>query len=129
MAAKNWAQASIATKLASIGMALSAILSIVIGFAILDKFPVPIEALENIAVVYVLLFFAIDAIVAIGLFFVKRFARSLTIYWAVLSVLSVVPEIMQGAISPWIIPNIFTVISGILLLAAGKDFKKEKVEV
>ncbi|MDR1142716.1 MAG: hypothetical protein LBK77_00675 [Spirochaetaceae bacterium] len=128
MALQKWKDASRATKIASILMALSALLSLVIGFSILDDIPMPIPGMGEIATVYVLLFFAIDVIVAIGLFFVAKWARRLTIWWAILSFLSIIPSFTTGEFSAWIVPQVVTLVSGILLLAAGKDFTKKKVK-
>jgi hypothetical protein len=120
----KWTEASAPAKIASIGMALSSILTICIGFSIIEELPIP-EFLGDIAGIYVLLFFAIDVIVTIGLFFTQRWARRLTIYWGVLSILSVIPSFLGGGgFSVWFVPNLITLLSAIFLLGAGKDFSK-----
>jgi gas vesicle protein len=88
--------------------------------------PIAIPGLDDIAAVYVLLFFAIDVIVAAGLFFVKRWARSYTIYWGVLGVLSIVPSILSGSFSAWFVPEVVTLISAIIIIGCGKDFPKKQ---
>ena len=128
MALEKWKESSGMTKAASIGMALSALLSIAIGFAILDDLSNALGMLSNfidvdsILVGYVLLFFAIDVAVAIGLFFVKGWARNLTKYWGVLSLISIITGIIGGGFSSWFIPQIITVISAIAVLLAKDDF-------
>lgn len=127
MALEKWKESSGMTKVASVGMALSALLSLIIGFAILDDLSDALGKLgdfipDGVLVVYVLLFFAIDVAVAIGLFFVKGWARNLTKYWGVLSLISIITGIIGGGFSSWFIPQIITVISAIAVLLAKDDF-------
>jgi hypothetical protein len=131
MALEKWRASSGAAKFASIGMTASALLSIIIGFAIIDELGTALGMLNSfidvsgILGLYILLFFAIDVVVAIGLFFVKPWARNLTMYWGVLSIISIVTGFKSGGFSTWFIPQIITVISAIAVLLAKGDFVKE----
>jgi uncharacterized membrane protein YoaK (UPF0700 family) len=80
----------------------------------------------GILVVYVLLFFAIDLAVAAGLFFVKGWARRLTMYWGVLSLISIIIAIAGGGFSAWTVPQIITVISAVAVFLAKGDFPSKK---
>jgi hypothetical protein len=133
MNAKNkWVSGSIQLKIASIGMALSAVLSIFMAFVVWDSVSASLEFLSGVGVdlegilsVYVLLLFAIDVVVTVGLFFVGRWARNLTIWWGVLSLISIVFGISGGGFTAWLIPQMVTVISAFAVLLAKKDFAKE----
>jgi hypothetical protein len=128
MAFEKWKESSGKTKIASGGMALSAVLSIIIGFAILDDLEDALGVLSSfidvggILVVYVLLFFAIDVAVAAGLFFVSGWARRITMYWGVLSLVSIISGIVGGGFSAWFVPQIITVISAVAVFGAKDDF-------
>jgi hypothetical protein len=110
-------------------MALAAVLSIIIGFAILDDLGESLGMLssfgidlDGILVVYVLLYFAIDVVVALGLFFVKRWARNITIWWGVWAIITIVTSF--GSPSAWLVPSILQAVSAVLVFIAGKDFAK-----
>jgi hypothetical protein len=82
--------------------------------------------LDGILVVYVLAYFAIDVIVAIGLFFVKGWARNLTIWWGILALITIVTSIKQP--TAWFVPCLVQAVSALCVLIAKNDFKKQKLE-
>ncbi|MDR0908172.1 MAG: hypothetical protein LBM77_00245 [Spirochaetaceae bacterium] len=128
MAFKKWRESSIFTKIASIGMAVSAVLSIILGFSLVndaDVFGVFGQlGISTILYIYILLFFVIDIIVALGLFFVARWAKSWTIYWGVLSVISIVTSISSP--SAWLLPSILQAASAVLVVLDSKDFPEKQ---
>ncbi|MDR2313802.1 MAG: hypothetical protein LBE02_04640 [Spirochaetaceae bacterium] len=121
----KWKSSSVKTKVSGVLMATAAILTLVIGFWILDAEGLPVPSFfQEIGGMIVLATFVIDAIVAIGLFAVARWARRLTIYWGIFEIIFIVSSFGSG-FSIWFIPEVLTAVAAILLLFAGKDFRKE----
>jgi hypothetical protein len=111
-------------------MALSAVLYVTIGFTLLDDLVYSFDILNNLGIgmdIYILVCFALEAVIAIGLFFVQGWARNFTIWWGILAVIAIVTSIRSP--SPWLVTNILQVFSAISVLVAGKDFKEEKKPV
>ena len=123
----KWKSSSILKKIGTVCVALSAIVGLILGFILIDDLSdafdmLPID-ISGWLVLYLLLWYGIDFVVTIGLLFLGRWARSLAIWWGILSLLTI---IMQREYPTAIfISYILSVIAGVCLLLAKKDFKKQ----
>lgn len=128
MSLKKWKSASLCTKIATVCVGLSALVGLILGFILIDDLEDSFSALpidmSSFLVVYLLLWYGIDFVVMAGLLFVKRWARSIAIWWGVLSALSIIMAIKNP--TAIFISYALSVLAAILLVVARKDFAKNK---
>ncbi len=126
----KWKESSILTKVGTVCELLSAVIGLILGFMLADEiadafsmFPLPFD-LEGILIVFLIVYYGIDIIVFFGLLHLKKWARTLTIWWGIGSVLAIVMQIKNP--TAIFISYILGAVAAVCLLLAGNDFKKDE---
>ena len=131
MSLDKFKESSVLTKVGAVCEILSAVMGLILGFVLIDELsdafdalPLPFD-LEGALVLFLIVYYTIDIIVFFGLLFLKRWARSLTIWWGILSVLAIVMQ--RSNPSAIFISYALSVVAAVCLLLAKGDFKKKEM--
>ncbi|MBP3710407.1 MAG: hypothetical protein J6I73_08420 [Treponema sp.] len=131
MSLEKWKTASVFTKVATACVVLSALVGLIIGFITLDALEDAFGLLNSfisdirpMLVVYLLVYYLIDIIVAIGLLFIKNWAKSLATWWGILAAVSMVLAIKEP--HALFVSYILSIAAAVCLFLGKEDFPQKR---
>lgn len=124
-------EASGLVKIATVCVLASAVLGIIFGFVFLDQVSEGLDFISSYlpfdmgmaCIIYILVYYAIDFIVAFGLTRLSRWAYSLATWWGIFAAISIAMSIRHP--SAMFVPYVLSVVAAVCLFIRRSEFAKK----
>lgn len=128
---EQWKKEHMLVKIGTVCVGLAAVTGLILGFVFLDAYFEAFGSLlemlpfdyEGLLVVILIAYYSIDAIVVIGLLFMKRWAYDLAVWWGILAAISFITSIKNP--SGMVVAYLFNIVAAVLLFIERKSFPKK----